>query len=197
MRTLTSRQIRPDTQHVQGICCHAGHFNHPSWRHCRTCGALLLLGTEPAWGSRPVVGMLVRADGLHVAVSGPLLLVRRDAASAPTCVPTSDRGRSEVRVRLDFDGWAPMLAYVSAGVELVPPGGPALRLVPGSRVALHRGWTVRFAGGDRKLPRAFVYEPLGLDPPVATPPPESAHRRHRARRSRLPDPAIFLRRSTP
>jgi hypothetical protein len=182
---------------VPGILCAAGHFNHPRWRHCRTCGsALLSRGARSARGPRPVIGMLIRDDGLRVAVSGPLLIVLRDAEHAPTCVAWRDRGRSLLRVRLHFADWQPVLLAEAAGARLQRRGSPALPLDPATPTPLLGGWSIHLGRG------AFLYESLVPDDltpgpqaePVAAP---TTKGRHRARRSRLPDPAIFPRRSTP
>lgn len=200
MPTLTRSGTSADTgtpaDTVPGIRCATGHFNHPAWRHCHLCGsALLTRVAQPARGPRPVVGMLIRDDGLRVAVSAPLLIVLRDATQAPTCVPWHDRGRSLLRVRVQFADWQPVVQAESTGARLQRRGSPALPLDPATPAPLLGGWSIRLGRG------AFLYESLvsddpapGLCPePVATP---TTRGRHRARRSRLPDPAIFSRRST-
>lgn len=140
--------------------------------------------------------MLIRDDGLRVAVAAPLLIVQRDKTQAPTCVPWHDRGRSLVRVRLDFMEWQPVLEAETQGARLLQRGMPPLSLAPADTTPLLGGWSIQLGRG------AFLYESLLPDDLTLTPPAgpfaaPTSRGRHRARRSRLPDPTIFLRRSTP
>ncbi len=187
MPALTDRRLDPATDTVRGILCAERHFNHPSWRHCHACGAALFTrGAHQAVGPRPVVGMLIRDDGLRIAVSEPFLIVLREAGQAPTCVPWRDRGKSVLRIRVYFAGWQPLLVAESPGARLLGAGSGPSPLTPAVPVPLCGGRRIRVGRGS------FTYESLVSSPESPAPRAISATGgRHRARRSRLPDPAIF------
>jgi hypothetical protein len=188
---------RADADTVTGIACPKGHLNHPGRRHCSACGtALIARHTCRTSGPRPVVGMLLGAQGLRTPMSVPFLIVVRDAEQQPICVPLHDEGPSLLRVHVQFQGWDPYLLAESAGAQLTRPGVGARAPLPiGIPTALVDGCTLRLSRGVLRY-AALVPDHDPTTGSGGEPAPRSGHGRHRARSPRLPDRAVFPRRGT-
>jgi hypothetical protein len=123
-------------------------------------------------GPRPVVGALVRADGVRV-----LLL---DEVALSSCPPL---GSAIVTARIVFLGWDPYALAQTPGVRWAGPGGAPMPLEPGDSAPLHAG-THLVIGLD-----AYCYEPL--DHAVSGRTPARHASKARRRRRRLPDRSLF------
>jgi hypothetical protein len=140
-------------------------------------------GDVVAVGLRPVVGALVRADGIRV------LLIDEVALSACP-LPALLDGPAVVTARIVLPGWDPYVLAETAGVQWAPADGPAVPLAPGDPAPLLPGAQL-IVGLD-----AYTYEPVASGQPVAigAGSPDATRRRargHRRRRRRLPDRSLF------
>jgi hypothetical protein len=156
---------------VAGPVCPRGHLNHAGNRYCHACGVAVAAGPVQV-GTRPVVGALVRADGVRV----PLL----DEVALSACPPL---GSAIVTARIVFLGWDPHALAETPGVRWAGPGGLPMPLEPGDSVSLHAG-TQLVIGLD-----AYCYEPL--DHTVSGRIPARHASKGRRRRRRLPDRSLF------
>jgi hypothetical protein len=155
---------------VSGPTCPRGHVNHVANRYCRSCGVAVTAGPVQV-GPRPVVGALLRADGVRVLLLGEVAL-----SSCPPLDPVM------VTARIVFLGWDPYALAETPGVRWAGPGATPVPLEPGDSVPLLAG-TQLVIGLD-----AYCYEPLDRRPPGHTP---AKHSKGRRRRRGLPDRSLF------
>jgi len=152
---------------VTGISCPRGHVNPDRSRYCSLCGTALG-NADPAVGPRPVIGALVRADGIRVLLREEIALTScGPRAAADTATP--------VVARIVFLGWEPFALAQTPGVRWAPPTGPVVPLEPGDSAPLRPGATL-LVGLD-----AYRYEPV--DHATEPRPRRSRRRRRRPARS--------------
>jgi hypothetical protein len=138
---------------------------------------LAVVGDVTVVGPRPVIGALVRADGIRV------LLLEEVAVSACPPPMLAD-SPALVTARIVFLGWDPYALAETDGVRWAEPAGPPLPLDPGDSVPLRAG--VRLVVG----PDAYRYEPLAVHAAGVSSPLPQRGRGHRRRR-RLPHRSLF------
>jgi hypothetical protein len=164
---------------VTGPTCPRGHVNPTEARYCRRCG--LTIAGAAATGSRPVVGALVRADGVRVLL--------RDEIALSACSPVpSANAPAMVTARIVFLGWDPYALAETPGVQWCGRSGAPVPLDPGDAAPLSPGAHLAI-GLD-----AYTYEPLGPPAPVSSVRPTSRRAgrgRRRRRGRRLPDRSLF------
>lgn len=211
-RTAPGRHRAPSSDAVPGILCGNGHFNHPGWRHCRTCGSLLLVGSAPALGPRPTIGVLIRGDGVRTTLRTALYVVLYEAGGQPTCVSPDEAGCPIFSMRIELLSWHPYLVAEAPGAWLAAPDSGPLPVAPGVPTPLLHNWWVSVGPGY------FAYESFVPGPELGPLPYQGspavrvagstmateAHQtyrpgkgRHRARRPRLPDRSLFPPRANP
>jgi hypothetical protein len=157
---------------VPGVRCSRGHLNHDRARHCLFCGTALGSAGSTV-GPRPVVGALVRADGVRVLLREEVAI----SACAPTVASALDEATAAMTARIVFLGWEPFALAETPGIRWATAAGPAVPLEPGDSAPLLPGVAL-LIGLDN-----YRYEPLGR-------PAEPTPRRSRRRR-RLPDRSLF------
>jgi hypothetical protein len=165
-------------------------MNHARSRYCQLCGVLVadattvtgpsaVAGTAAEVGPRPVVGALVRADGVRVLLLDEVAL----SACPPPAMPSLVEAPTMVTARIVFLGWEPYALAETPGVRWAGPDGAPVPLEPGDSAPLLAG-TQLVIGLD-----AYCYEPLDRVLPRRDPArPASKGRR---RRRKLPDRSLF------
>jgi hypothetical protein len=139
---------------VIGVHCAYGHFNDPTIPYCSVCGISMIQRTRvPVPGPRPPLGVLTLDDGTARPVERGCVLGRqpdgdqlvRSGRADPLILV--DPSVSRVHARMLPHGWNVFLTDAGStnGTWVYPPDcgrwsavppGAALRLAPGSRVAI-------------------------------------------------------------
>ncbi len=158
---------------VTGARCVDGHVNAPGRVFCLACGAeMWARGGSVGEGPRPVVGALVRGDGVRLPVATEVAL------QACAMMPAADGSHAPIRARIVFLGWDPHALAETVGIAWIDSAGAAQVLEPGESVLLRpQGRLV--LGLD-----VFCWEPMDV---VEAPRRPGSGRRRR----RLPDRSLF------